>query len=700
MKLFPAFVSSTLTFSSVVNCVLSSVSRQVSLGVDSYFLPPTKSWSIRSWDVNSIQADDEFLPLTVVQCNDSKVDEQTLKTTFDTYLARDDVWTPEFANALFLQCPKTKLDLDKVKGLAPEYSINNVFYGDFNQSSIENVPIGPYFVHKFTGDVYRAYKLVNDFNQAFIQSSYQDEQGFHHPLAAASMSAGALTIGLPSRLYFTRTPEQPLAGFRVAVKDLYDLQGLKTSGGNRAFYTMATATNVTAYPVQRLIDAGAVVIGKNHLSEFAFAGPDMTEHVDYLLPFNPRGDGYNSPDDSSGGSGAAVASYDWLDVSLGSDTGGSIRSPACKNGVMGSRPSTGAVDLTGVLSLSTTLDTAGVLVRDPSLWSDINKVLYAGFAKEYPSFPKKVYVQAEQIASYANATGDEAAWAQQALSFVTAMAKAVGANVAELSIDSLWNSTNGVPHADGQRLASFSGALYQNITMYEQWNDWGRRYVESWMADHDGEFPAMVPNTRGDWLTVNESITPDLHQQHLSDVQSVRQWAADHFLRPDNESCSDAVYLYFSPPDGNVNYKPNVAFDLNNVYIKELLTRAAQAEQAAGQLNVTLLCGEDNSNTSGATCLEARQILADTIQQIAQLSPTYVNPGRIASLAGLPDYVITLGEMAMNATMSESTLKLQSMPWSVDIMAAAGCDFMLQDLISELSHQGLIKPVKTGAHVH
>lgn len=98
MRLFPTFVFSTLTFSSIVNCVLSSVSRQVSLGADSYFLPPTKSWSIGSWDVNSIRADDEFLPLTVVQCNDSKVDEQTLKTTFDTYLAHDDVWTPEFAN--------------------------------------------------------------------------------------------------------------------------------------------------------------------------------------------------------------------------------------------------------------------------------------------------------------------------------------------------------------------------------------------------------------------------------------------------------------------------------------------------------------------------------------------------------------------------------------------------------------------------
>ena len=219
------------------------------------------------------------------------------------------------------------------------------------------------------------------------QSSYQDPDGIHHNLRVATQSAAGLTVAVPSRLYFTPSKSKPLAGLRIAVKDLFDLRGMKTSGGNRALYEMGEPKSTTAVAVQKLMDAGAVIVGKNKLSEFAYAGGYHTDHIDYLLPFNPRGDGYNSPGDSSGGSGASVASYEWLDASLGSDTGGSIRGPASQNGVFGSRPSHGAVNMTGSLVLSNSMDTGGVLARDPKLWSRINKVLYSGFAKEYTNSP-------------------------------------------------------------------------------------------------------------------------------------------------------------------------------------------------------------------------------------------------------------------------------------------------------------------------
>lgn len=102
------------------------------------------------------------------------------------------------------------------------------------------------------------------------------------------MSAGGLTIAVPSRLYYTRTEDKLLAGVRLAVKDLYDLKGVKTSGGNRALFEMKSPANETAAAVQKPIYAGAVVIGKNKLSEFAFAGQYHLDHIDYLLPFNPR----------------------------------------------------------------------------------------------------------------------------------------------------------------------------------------------------------------------------------------------------------------------------------------------------------------------------------------------------------------------------------------------------------------------------
>ncbi len=82
---------------------------------------------------------------------------------------------------------------------------------------------------------------------------------------------------------------------------------------------MSTPCDKTAKSIQKLIDAGAEIVGKNKLSSFA-AREAPTESVDYQAPFNPRGDGYQYPAGSSSGSAAAVASYDWLDFAIGTDS--------------------------------------------------------------------------------------------------------------------------------------------------------------------------------------------------------------------------------------------------------------------------------------------------------------------------------------------------------------------------------------------
>ena len=103
------------------------------------------------------------------------------------------------------------------------------------------------------------------------------------------------------------------------MKDIFDIEGLKTSVGNRDFFDLYPLCTETASAIQRLIDAGAEVLGKSKLSSFA-AREEPTESVDYQAPFNPRGDGYQSPAGSSSGSAAAVSSYDWLDFAIGSDS--------------------------------------------------------------------------------------------------------------------------------------------------------------------------------------------------------------------------------------------------------------------------------------------------------------------------------------------------------------------------------------------
>lgn len=129
-----------------------------------------------------------------------------------------------------------------------------------------------------------------------------------------------LSIPVPSRLYADVPNARPLEGVRVAVKDIYDMAGLRTACGNRAYFLTYPEREVNAVAVQRLIDQGAVILGRTKTSSFANGESPTADWVDQLDAFNPRGDEWQSTSSSSAGSGAAIAAYDWVDVTLGTDT--------------------------------------------------------------------------------------------------------------------------------------------------------------------------------------------------------------------------------------------------------------------------------------------------------------------------------------------------------------------------------------------
>ena len=213
------------------------------------------------------------------------------------------------------------------------------------------------------GDLYQPYRLYSDTQGAFTQPlipSTNVEGGFA-ALPATVPGIVSPGIAVPSRLYYVRTAEKPLAGVRTGIKDIYDIAGLQTSDGNRAFYGLYPPRNATAIVVQRLIDAGAILVGKMKTSQFANGEVATADWVDYHEPFNPRGDGYQDTSSSSAGAGSGIGSYPWLDLALGSDTGGSIRGPSQVQGVYGNRPTHGIVTLEGAMPLAPQLDTAGFL---------------------------------------------------------------------------------------------------------------------------------------------------------------------------------------------------------------------------------------------------------------------------------------------------------------------------------------------------
>ena len=128
------------------------------------------------------------------------------------------------------------------------------------------------------------------------------------------------TVAVPSRHYFTQNKEKPLNGLRIAIKDIYDLNGIRTAASNRAFRDLYSLRIRSANIIQKLIDDGAIIVGKTKTTTFADRELATQDWIDTHSPFNPRGDGYIWGGGSSTGSAAAVATYDWLDFAIGSDS--------------------------------------------------------------------------------------------------------------------------------------------------------------------------------------------------------------------------------------------------------------------------------------------------------------------------------------------------------------------------------------------
>jgi aspartyl-tRNA(Asn)/glutamyl-tRNA(Gln) amidotransferase subunit A len=148
----------------------------------------------------------------------------------------------------------------------------------------------------------------------------------------------------------------PLDGRLVSIKDLFDVAGETTTAGSVVRRGAAPATQ-DAIVVRRLRAAGAVIVGKTNMTEFAFSGVGVNPH--YGTPGNAR-DVTRIPGGSSSGAGAS-AGRGLVEFAIGSDTGGSVRIPSALNGLVGFKPTQARVSREGAYPLSYTLDTVGPL---------------------------------------------------------------------------------------------------------------------------------------------------------------------------------------------------------------------------------------------------------------------------------------------------------------------------------------------------
>jgi len=163
----------------------------------------------------------------------------------------------------------------------------------------------------------------------------------------------------------------PLAGLYFAAKDIIDVAGHVTGCGNPDWLRTHDAASETAPVIQRCLDAGATLRGKTVTEELATGLTGENTH--YGTPRNVNAPGRVSGGSSSGSAAAVAAGL--VDFALGSDTGGSVRSPASFCGLYGVRPSHGRIDMAGVMPLAHSLDVVGWFARTPEVMETDGRVI-------------------------------------------------------------------------------------------------------------------------------------------------------------------------------------------------------------------------------------------------------------------------------------------------------------------------------------
>jgi hypothetical protein len=325
---------------------ISAASTVFQLNSTSYYSPDLVAATLHFNDATGLAK--EPLPITYIFFSEPNFSVDALNSTISGFLTDDDVFSERFLTTLVLGG---------------------------------------------TGAVTKVYRLYWDHNLTFLESVTEGSNGTYIPVTGLALTDayGALSIAVPSRLYYPPpTKDMPLSGKRLGVKDIYDLKDVRTGGGNRAYRDLAEPAPDSAQALQKLIDMGAVVIGKTKTTQFALGERPTADYVDQLAPSNPRGDGYQHPQGSSAGTGAGLTSYQWMDIATGSDTGGSVRLPAMANGM---RISNASLPLGGILPISAIFDTPGVLARSAKLLQAVHKACFP--AKSYIAYPKRIVLPEE-----------------------------------------------------------------------------------------------------------------------------------------------------------------------------------------------------------------------------------------------------------------------------------------------------------------
>lgn len=387
-----------------------------------------------------------------------------------------------------------------------------------------------------------AYRLHEDVFEAFMSGSIPSNSaaGGHLTMQVSVPGTRTPSIIVPSRLasLITIGDSGPLAGLRFAVKDIFHVTGLKTSGGSRAYYQAYGPQNYTTQTVEKSLAGGAQLIGKTRTIAFALGAPNNGKEIDYLDPWNPRGDGYQTTGGSSSGSGSAVAAYDWVDFTIGSDTGGSVRFPARFGGLYGYKPTHGVFNLTGILVAIAEQDTPGFLARSPSVFTRLGR----WWARETPLEAAMDAPLPLNLLFYA----DEPPLSQpeaEAMKrkFFTDVSTALNTSTSSINVTQRWLS-NGP--SNGEPIASYMSYVYSDQNSIQFYEKIGKPLAELYAAYNNGShFPADPP-VNASWYDALNETTIARHPQSVRKRKLFSEWWNQNVMKASNETCSESFFAH------------------------------------------------------------------------------------------------------------------------------------------------------------
>jgi hypothetical protein len=637
---------------------------------------------------------DGTVPFTIIKTDECSITAEIIDGLIGSYLEHDDVISESFLQALYISsgcdgpASMENAVLDhltstgtKLVLTSPKIACN----GAPVVEGLDNLEPGPY-IAKILDNVASfsmVYRLYIDRYRTFIFGAYESAGSFK-PFPVNIAKYQDPLIPVPSRIY-SWSDDRPFAGFRVAIKDLYDIAGLQTAGGSRAWAEITPTANETAPAIQRLIDLGAHLVGKQKTAQFA-SGANPWDWYDVQYPFNPRGDEWLTCSASSAGAGCSMAAYDWLDHAIGSDTGSSVRRPAAVSGTYGNRPSQGMITLERVQPLGAAQDTAGLFARDPYTFAYFARHWYTPELHQDSSItgletltvpsdgvplPSTVYYTPDYLPPRSPAADALVQEFYNNLTTLLGMTKEtvnLTSMILEAQAPGLTNGSLGTnmtaPELEIEPTALVNISTWNNATSllntYTQWVEVAEPLISTWGSLYEGRFPPIDPARRPGWVArQRENTTKAEYDAALAVKRAFSEWFNGEFLgqgfesidEPDattSEECGEsALWIYDIGTGGLPSYRE-----------RELI----EGNSFATYLNYT--------------------------------PPAVLMPGvNFCSTAGCADFTVPIGQVPY---FSNVTRVEEMVPVTLSLVMRRGCDYSLFDLIEKMADVGMLKAVKTG----